>query len=55
MEPVFMILGQSSALIACLAIEGGKAVQDLEYDKLKKELVKNGQIMVGRAGSSAGE
>ena len=45
MEPVFMILGQSSAIIACLAIEKGKAVQDLEYKKLKKELIKQAQII----------
>ncbi|MBS0011628.1 MAG: FAD-dependent oxidoreductase [Bacteroidales bacterium] len=43
MEPVFMILGQSSAIIACLAIEAGKAVQDLEYNKLKKELILQAQ------------
>ena len=45
MEPVFMILGQSSAVIAYLAIEEGKAVQDLEYNRLKKELIKQGQII----------
>lgn len=45
MEPVFMVLGQSSALIACLALEEGKAVQDLEYEILKKELIKQGQIL----------
>jgi hypothetical protein len=45
MEPVFMILGQSSAIIACLGIEEGKAVQDLKYKKLKKELISHGQIL----------
>ncbi len=45
MEPVFMILGQSSAIIACLAIEEGKAVQDIEYNKLKIELIKQAQIL----------
>lgn len=45
MEPVFMVLGQSSALIACTAIEEGKAVQDLEYNKLKTELLKHAQII----------
>ena len=45
MEPVFMILGQSSAIIACLAIEEDKAVQDLEYNKLETALIKQGQIM----------
>ncbi len=45
MEPVFMVLGQSSALVACLAIDEGKTVQDLEYTKLEKELIKQGQIL----------
>ena len=45
MEPVFMLLGQSSAIIACLAIEEGKAVQDLEYDTLKEELINQAQIL----------
>lgn len=45
MEPVFMVLGQSSALIACLAIDEGKAVQNLDYSSLKKELIKEAQIL----------
>ncbi len=45
MEPVFMILGQSSAIIACLAIEEEKDVQNLEYEQLKKELIKQAQII----------
>lgn len=45
MEPVFMVLGQSSAVIACLAIDKSKAVQDLEYGILKKELIKYAQII----------
>lgn len=43
MEPVFMILGQSAGTAAALAIEGGIAVQDLEYDKLRARLEKGGQ------------
>lgn len=45
MEPVFMILGQSSAIAACMGIDEGKAVQDLEYNKLRKELISQGQIL----------
>jgi len=45
MEPVFMILGQSSGIIACQAIENGLAVQDLEYIELQKEMIKQGQIL----------
>jgi hypothetical protein len=44
MEPVFMVLGQSSAVIACLGIEEGKAVQDLDYNILRKELIRQDQI-----------
>ncbi|MFT6811267.1 MAG: hypothetical protein ACJA01_004515 [Saprospiraceae bacterium] len=45
MEPVFMVLGQSSGIIASSAIEKGSAVQDLEYIKLKNELIKQAQIL----------
>ena len=45
MEPVFMLLGQSAATAACLAIETEVAVQDLEYDKLRQRLLKDGQIL----------
>ena len=45
MEPVFMVLGQSSALIAKMAIERGLSVQEVSYDLLKKELQKLGQVL----------
>jgi len=45
MEPVFMVLGQSSAIIANLAIEKNVAVQDLNYNKLKSILIDKGQIL----------
>ena len=45
MEPVFMILGQSSATSAALAIEKGVAVQDLEYQQLQKRLLADGQVL----------
>ncbi len=45
MEPVFMILGQSAGLIASLAIDENIAVQDLEYENLEKELIKQEQIL----------
>jgi hypothetical protein len=38
MEPVFMILGQSAATAASLAIEEGISVQDLSYEKLRQRL-----------------
>ncbi|MBN1558787.1 FAD-dependent oxidoreductase [candidate division KSB1 bacterium] len=43
MEPVFMILGQSAATAAALAIEDDCAVQDVAYDKLEKRLVADQQ------------
>ncbi|GAB3712437.1 FAD-dependent oxidoreductase [Spirosoma flavus] len=36
MEPVFMVLGQSSAQAACLAIDSKKAVQDIDVLKLQQ-------------------
>lgn len=43
MEPVFMVLGQSAATAACLALDDRVAVQDLDYDKLRRRLVADGQ------------
>jgi len=45
MEPVFMILGQSAATAAVLAIDGGLAVQDLPYEHLRDRLLQDGQIV----------
>lgn len=45
MEPVFMILGQSAATAAVLAIDGEMAVQDLPYAKLREQLLKDGQVL----------
>lgn len=45
MEPVFMILGQSAALAASMAIEKEVAVQDLSYDLLKSRLLERGQVL----------
>jgi hypothetical protein len=45
MEPVFMILGQSAATAAALALEEGVAVQQLNYDKLRARLLADGQVL----------
>lgn len=45
MEPVFMILGQSAATAAVMAIEGGMDVQDVPYDKLRERLLADGQVL----------
>ncbi|MDR0572556.1 MAG: FAD-dependent oxidoreductase [Tannerella sp.] len=38
MEPVFMVLGQSAAVAASMAIDAGCAVQDIDVDALRKKL-----------------
>ncbi|GGW39434.1 FAD-dependent oxidoreductase [Arenibacter certesii] len=43
MEPVFMVLGQSAATLAALAIDGNTNVQDVPYFKIKEHLLKDGQ------------
>jgi hypothetical protein len=45
MEPVFMILGQSAATVACLAIDGDRAVQHVPYPDLRQRLLADGQIL----------
>ena len=45
MEPVFMILGQSAATAAVMAINANLAVQDVPYAKLRERLAKDGQIL----------
>lgn len=45
MEPVFMILGQSAAAAAVLAIESGLSVQDISYSKLESILLQENQIL----------
>jgi hypothetical protein len=45
MEPVFMILGQSAATAAVLAIDGKMAVQDVPYEKLRVRLLTDGQVL----------
>jgi hypothetical protein len=45
MEPVFMILGQSAATVASLAIESGQAVQDVPYPKLRERMLQDHQIL----------
>lgn len=45
MEPVFMILAQSAATAAAMAIDNNSAVQDVDYPKLREKLVADGQIL----------
>lgn len=45
MEPVFMILGQSAAAAASIAIDEDVAVQDVDYTRLRARLLAEGQIL----------
>jgi hypothetical protein len=45
MEPVFMILGQSAAQAASLAIDNKQAVQEVSYKALKERLLERGQVL----------
>jgi hypothetical protein len=45
MEPVFMILGQSAATAAVIAMDSGIAVQDVPYEKLRARLLRDGQVL----------
>lgn len=52
MEPVFMILGQSAATAAVMAIDNGVAVQSVDYNKLRQRLIDDGQVLEWRGGAS---
>ncbi|MCA9193512.1 MAG: FAD-dependent oxidoreductase [Planctomycetales bacterium] len=45
MEPVFMVLGQSAATAASLAIRENASVQDVDYEVLQKQLLEDHQVL----------
>jgi hypothetical protein len=45
MEPVFMILGQSAATLATLAVAEDKGVHEIPYEQLRKKLLEDGQVL----------
>ncbi|MDP4285792.1 MAG: FAD-dependent oxidoreductase [Bacteroidota bacterium] len=45
MEPVFMMLGQSSGIAAAFAVRQKKKVQDISYAELQKKLVNSGMVL----------
>jgi hypothetical protein len=55
MEPVFMILGQSAATAAALAIDGNVSVQEVPYARLRDRLLSDLQILAAKptAGGAA--
>lgn len=54
MEPVFMVLGQSSAIAASLAIDKKVSLHDLSYADLKKSMVDFSQrLSAGKSGNTS--
>lgn len=45
MEPVLMILSQSAATAASQAIDAGCSIQQVDYKKLRKQLLADGQLL----------
>ncbi len=45
MEPVFMILGQSAATLATLAVAMDKSLHEIRYEELKTKLLEDGQVL----------
>ncbi|RKD90334.1 FAD-dependent oxidoreductase [Mangrovibacterium diazotrophicum] len=45
MEPVFMILGQSAAVAATIAIDDKSAVQDISYLEMREHLMQKKQVL----------
>ena len=45
MEPVFMVLGQSAATAACMALDAKVPVQEVNYSELKTRLEADDQIL----------
>ena len=44
MEPVFFALGQAAGTAVALAVEDGRAVQDVDYGNLSRRLAADGQV-----------
>ncbi len=53
MEPVFMILAQSAATAAVLALDANGVVQDVPHPRLREKLLADGQILEWKAASTA--
>ena len=45
MEPIFMVLGESAATAACLAINKESTLQELAYSDLRAVLLASGQVL----------
>jgi hypothetical protein len=45
MEPVFMVLGQSAAIAASIAIDKNCQTHEVPYQELREALIENHQIL----------
>jgi hypothetical protein len=45
MEPVFMVTSQSAGTAACQAIDEEKTVQEVDYERLKRRLIADKQVL----------
>jgi hypothetical protein len=45
MEPVFMVLGQSAATAACIAIDKDTDIQKIDYETLRSKLLADKQVL----------
>lgn len=45
MEPVFMVMGQSAATAACMALDNGQIVQGVRYERLRDRMLADKQIL----------
>lgn len=45
MEPVYMVLGQSAGTAAVLALNNNTSVQEVTYESLQQQLLKDGQVL----------
>lgn len=45
MEPVFMVLGQTAATAAALALDSGVDVQQVDYARLREQLLRDAQVL----------
>ncbi|MGI9468780.1 MAG: FAD-dependent oxidoreductase [Rubripirellula sp.] len=52
MEPVFMVLGQTSATAAIHAIREKQTVQNIDYEKLRSQLTQDKQVLRWSQGAS---
>jgi FAD dependent oxidoreductase len=50
MEPVFMATSQSAATAACLAIDAGGPVQQVDYEQLRSRLLADNQVLTWKVG-----